>query len=171
MRQLSLGVALFGVLTLVRAGYAADWMLGLLGATALIAAAAAFVSPAISSFLRIFAGIFLTETIVFGLALLADTVGLWPQGYEEYKLPPSLPLTVAIFSILVCVVARIPMVRQMMMIADRYFDTRETGRARIWPLPAFTAAEHRIATAMVIFLVLVNQTQVAILLRNLVFQS
>lgn len=165
MRQLILGVAFFGVLALVRAEYAADWMMGLLGATALIAAAAAFMSPAISSFLQIFAGIFLIETIVFGLTLLADAIGLWPQGYEEYKLPPSLPLTVAIFSILVCVVARIPMVHQMMTIADRYFDTRETGRARIWPLPAFTAAEHRIATAMVIFLVLVNQTQVAILLR------
>ena len=54
----------------MRAEYAADWMMGLLGATALIAAAAAFMSPAISSFLRIFAGIFLIETIVFGLTLL-----------------------------------------------------------------------------------------------------
>jgi len=165
MKILSFSVALFGLVALVQAETAGDFMAGVLGVTALICAFATFRSISISSFLRIFVGIFSTETVVFGLALLADGVGLWPEAYAEYKLPVSLPLTVAIFSILVCLTARVPMVRQIMRIADRYFDTTDRGRAQIWPLPPFTALERRIAVAMVIFLVLVNQTQVAIMVR------
>ncbi len=165
MKILSFSVALFGILALVQAETNGDYMVGVLGVTALICAFATYRSISISSFLHIFVGIFSVETIVFGLALLADGVGLWPQDYAEYKLPVSLPLTVAIFSITVCVVARVPMVLQMMRIADRYFDTTDPGRARIWPLPPFASTERRIAIAMVIFLVVVNQLQVAILVR------
>jgi len=165
MKILSFSVALFGLLALVQAGQAGDWAVGVLGVTALICAFATFRSLALSSFLRIFVGIFSAETIVFGLAVLADGAGLWPETYAEYKLPVSLPLTVAIFSILVCVVARLATVRQMMRIADRYFDTTDQGSARIWPLPPFAGRERRIAVAMVIFLVIINQVQVAITVR------
>jgi putative ATP-binding cassette transporter len=50
-------------------------------------------------------------------------------------------------------------------IADRYFETRDATVARIWPLPAFRPLERRLAVAMVVFLVLINQAQVAITVR------
>src|SRR4029077_7146858 len=108
--------------------------------------------------------IFSTETIVFGLAVVAGRAGLWPLS-EEYLPPDSLPLTVAIFTILVYVAAQWPTVQQIMRIADRYFETDELGQARIWPFRRFTARERTIAAAMVVFLVLLNQAEVGALLR------
>ncbi len=90
---------------------------------------------------------------------------MWPAAYAEYKLPVTLPITVAIFAILVYLVAQTKVVGQMMKIADRYFDTAERGQARIWPLPAFGALERHVAVAMVVFLVLINQAQVGISVR------
>jgi vitamin B12/bleomycin/antimicrobial peptide transport system ATP-binding/permease protein len=72
----------------------------------LLCAATTFRSSGISSFLKIFVGIFSAETIVFGLAVLAGRAGLWPAIYAEYLPSESLPLTVAIFSIIVYVVAQ-----------------------------------------------------------------
>lgn len=55
--------------------------------------------------------------------------------------------------------------KQIVRIADRYFDVGEIARARIWPFRAYTAPERRIAAAMVAFLVVINQVDVAILAR------
>ena len=136
-----------------------------LGITALLCALATWRSVSLSSFLKIFVGIFSIETIVFGLGVLAAEANMWPAAYADYKLPVTLPITVAIFSILVYLVAQTKVVRQMMAIADPYFNTSDAGQARIWPLPAFTSLERRIAVAMVVFLVLINQAQVAITVR------
>ena len=57
------------------------------------------------------------------------------------------------------------MIRQIMRIADRYFNTDEAGRVRIWPFRPLTALERRIGIAMVVFLVLINQAQVGIIVR------
>jgi len=122
MKPLSVCVALFGLLALVRPAIDLDPAGALLGVVALLCAAATYRSSAISSFLKIFVGIFSIETIVFGLAVLAGRAGLWPAAYAEYLPPDSLPLTVAIFAILVRVVAQSATVQQIMRIADRYFD-------------------------------------------------
>src|SRR5258707_4108084 len=165
MRPLSLGVALFGLLALVVAATGADATTAVLAVAALLCACTLFRSTTISSFLKIFIGIFSTETIVFGLAMLAGKVELWPAAYAEYLPPESLPLTVTIFSILVYVIAHIQVVQQITRIADRYFDANERAEARIWPFRPFTAMERRIAVAMVVFLVLINQAQVGITVR------
>ena len=157
MKPLSVTLVLFGLLALVQPARQLDIPGALLGIVVLLCAGTTFRSTAISSFLKIFVGIFSTETIVFGLAVLAGRAGLWPADYAEYLPPESLPLTVAIFSILVYLVAQIPMVRQIMRIADRYFNTDEAGRVRIWPFRPFAALERRIGVAMVVFLVLINQ--------------
>ena len=56
---------------------------------------------------------------------------MWPAAYAEYRLPVTLPITVAIFSILVYLIAQTKVVRQMMAIADPYFDTSDGDRIRI----------------------------------------
>jgi len=165
MKPLSVSVALFGLLALVQPAIEMDLSGALLGSVILLCAATTFRSTAISSFLKIFVGIFSTETIVFGVAVLAGRAGLWPTDYAEYLPPESLPLTVAVFSILVYAVAQSGTVGQIMRIADRYFNADETSRARVWPFRPYTALERRIAVALVVFLVLINQTQVGIIVR------
>jgi vitamin B12/bleomycin/antimicrobial peptide transport system ATP-binding/permease protein len=165
MKLLSVSVALFGVLALVQPAIDLDLPGALLGGVVLICAATTFRSTTISSFLRIFVAIFSTETIVFGVAVLAGRAGLWPAAYAQYFPPESVPLTVAMFSILVYVVAQFDTVKQIMRIADRYFNADDPGRARIWPFHPYASPERRIAVAMVVFLVLINQGEVAIMVR------
>ena len=92
-------------------------------------------STRISSFLKIFVGI-LDETIIFGLAVVVVRAGIWPAYFAEEMPPDLLPLTVAIFSILVYLVAQFGTVKQIMHIADRYFNAAQPGQARIWPVPS-----------------------------------
>src|ERR1700722_8198131 len=110
MKQLSVTLILCGLLALVQPARQLDLPGALLGIVVLLCAITTFRSTAISSFLKIFVGIFSTETIVFGLAVLAGRAGLWPADYAEYLPPESLPLTAAIFSILVYLVEQSGMV-------------------------------------------------------------
>ena len=165
MKLLAVAVALFGLVALIQPTIQGNLEGDLLGVTALICAATTFRSTGISSFLKIFVGIFSTETIIFGLAVVAVRAGIWPAYFAQEMPPESLPLTVAIFSILVFVVAQFGTVQQIMRIADRYFNAAEPGQARIWPFRPFTAMERRIAVAMVVFLVVINQAEVAIIVR------
>jgi putative ATP-binding cassette transporter len=165
MKILSFGVAAFGLFALVMGLTSGDmWEVGL-GVSALLCAVTTYLSAWISSFLKIFAAIFSIETIVFGLLVVVNKAGLWPAAYADYTLPNPLPITVAVFSILTYVLAQVPVVRQMTRIADLYFEATERGQARIWPLPRYAALERRIAVAMVVFLVLVNQVQVGITVK------
>jgi vitamin B12/bleomycin/antimicrobial peptide transport system ATP-binding/permease protein len=165
MKSLSIAIALFGFAALVQPVLQTDLPAGLLGVVILVCAVTTFRSAAISRFLKIFVGIFSIETLVFGLAVVAARAGLWPSAFAGARPPESLPLTVAVFSILVYVVAQFPTVGQITRIADRYFNAGEATRARICPFPAYGAPERRIAIARVAFLVLVNQAEVAITVR------
>jgi vitamin B12/bleomycin/antimicrobial peptide transport system ATP-binding/permease protein len=165
MKPLSIAVALFGLVALIQPVKDMNAAGAVLGVVTLIAALTTYRSVAISSFLKIFVGIFSVETIIFGLAVVAARAGLWPQYFAEELPPESLPLTVAIFSILVYAVARLRTVEQIMRIADRYFDAGELARARIWPFQAYQSLERRIATAMIVFLVVINQAEVGITVR------
>jgi putative ATP-binding cassette transporter len=165
MKYLSIAVALFGLVALALGLRAGDgWEIGL-GVSALVCAGTTYLSASISSFLKIFVGIFSVETIVFGLALFAAKAGLWPAGLAELTPPDPLPITVAVFSIITYVLAHVPVVRQITRIADLYYEATEVGQARIWPFPPYTALERRIATGMVVLLVLINQGQVGITVR------
>ena len=88
MKPLSISLVLFGLLALVRPAHQLDPPGAVLGIVILLCAATTFCSSGISSFLKIFVGIFSAETIVFGLAVLAGRAGLWPAIYAEY-LPPE----------------------------------------------------------------------------------
>ena len=165
MRPLSVAVALFGLAALVQPVMQMNIAAALLGGAVLVCAVTTFLASKISSFLKVFVSIFSTETIVFGIPVLLVRAGRWPEGFAQYLPPESLPLTVAIFSILVYAVAQIPTVGQITRIADRYFNAGETARARIWPFPAYAALERRVAIAMVVFLVVINQAEVGIIVR------
>lgn len=118
-----------------------------------------------STFLRIFVATFGVEYVAFGAAVTAGAAGLWPKAYADLLPPPSLPVTVGVFGILVVAISRIPVIRQITDIADRYFSTDDLTTAKAWGLPSWSGRERRLATAAVVFLVLVNQAQVAISVR------
>jgi putative ATP-binding cassette transporter len=165
MKVLSIGVGLFGILALVMAMQSGEIVAAVLAVAALVCAVTTFSASGISTFLRIFVAIFSTETVAFGLAVLAGGAGLWPADYLDYLPPVSLPLTVVIFSILVYAVSFIPVVRQVTRIADRYFDAVGPTTVRVWPFGPIAARERTVGVAMVVFLVAINQAQVVIDLR------
>src|SRR4029077_8903825 len=91
MKPLSVTLVLFGLLALVQPARQLDLQGALLGSVVLLCAATTFRSTAISSFLKIFVGIFSTETIVFGLAVLAGRAEFWPADYA-YRVAPDVCL-------------------------------------------------------------------------------
>jgi hypothetical protein len=91
MKSLSVSLILFGLLALVQPVIERDLFGALLGGVVLLCAVTTFRSCAISSFLKIFVGIFSTETIIFGLAVLAGRAGFWPAEYVEYLPPHRVP--------------------------------------------------------------------------------
>ena len=166
MRQLSFGVAATGLLALVLGISMEDgWEIGF-GIIALICAASTYQSASISSYLKIFGAIFEVETVLFGLLAAFVKLGYWPSTFADYQPPEqflnTFPITVAVFSILIYLISYIGVIRQITRIADLYYESTERAQARVWPFPAYAALERRIAVFMVLFLVLVNQVQVAI---------
>jgi vitamin B12/bleomycin/antimicrobial peptide transport system ATP-binding/permease protein len=165
MIGLAIAVGVFSAATFV-SGQISGEGLYLLGSVAALCAVTTYLSSRhTSSFLKIFIAIFSLETIAFGTMVVGGSLRFWPEGYLDYLPPQSLALTVAIFSILVYSVSHLPVVRAITRIADRYFDKCGRTTARIWPFPAFDIWERRLAVAMVVFLVLVNQAQVGITVR------
>jgi vitamin B12/bleomycin/antimicrobial peptide transport system ATP-binding/permease protein len=165
MPLLAVFVGLFSATAAANSLKTGDHIVLLLAGVGFLCAFTTYRSRTISTFLQIFAAIFATETAIFGSAFLAAQTGFWPAALETYQLPESLPLTVAIFGILVYVISFIPVVRSMTRIADRYFNSGDETRARIWPFPAFGAGERRVAIAMIVLLVVINQAQVGMNLR------
>jgi putative ATP-binding cassette transporter len=169
MKALSIGVGLFGILALVTAITSSDAPTMVLAVAALVCTVTTFCASGISSFLRIFIGVFSIETIVFGLVVLTGRSGLWPADYVDYQPSYLLPLTITIFSILVYAVSRITVVRQITRIADRYFNATGATTVRVWPFAPVTVRERTAAISMVVLLVLLNQVQSAMLLRLNIF--
>jgi putative ATP-binding cassette transporter len=165
MRILAIIVGIFSTITAARGFVSPEKKVLLLAAAGCICTYTTYRSRDISTFLRIFAAIFAAETVIFGSIFLVAATGLWPSSLADYEFPISLPLTVAIFGILVYAIAFIPVVRSMTDIADRYFDASQSTIARIWPFPSFELLERRLASAMVVLLVVINQAQVGMQLR------
>jgi putative ATP-binding cassette transporter len=164
MKILALAVALFALVAFAVGWNAGDTALELLGPTTLIAAWCCWRSAPVSQFLKIFIALFSAESIVFGLADLAARAGYWPKALAEAPIPTTLVLTVAFFAILVFAVSNIPVVRSMTRIADRFFTHADTTVADFGPL-RLPMLKRVLATGMVVFLVLINQAQVAITVR------
>jgi len=165
MRNLSAAVAAFAILAALIGAHKADTDLFVLAVASGLCAYTTWRGADMSKFMKIFAAIFSTETIVFGLAKLLQAEGLWPSALAGLAPPESMAVTVAVFSIVVYVVSRIPVVQEMTRIADLYFNATDRGEGRVWPFPRFTAKESAIAIAMIVVLVLINQGQVGISVR------
>lgn len=171
MRLLSFAVGAFAVATFLVGLRAPGTMVFLLSGAALACAVTTLLSSRLSAFLKIFEATFACETIVFGMAFLVDHLGLWPKAYENYTLPDSLPFAVALFGVFIYAVSFIPVIRKMIGIADPYFLSATPTTARIWPFSPFIVAQNRLAAASLVFLIVINQVEVALDVRLSYFRA
>jgi len=174
VKQLSIGVAIAAAIALVAGitkggvdvlGLAADPTLLSIGAVGLMLALTTFRSPPISPFLRVFSTIFAVEYVVTAAAYVAVQAGWWPPSFSELAPPASLPITVAIFGLLVHLISFIPVIRQITRLADPYFVTNDRGDLQIGGFGARQVTERRVASSLIVALVVINQLQVGINIR------
>ena len=165
MKLLSLIVAAFAFVCFAVWSKSSENAALLLGIFAAVCAVTTFLSASISTFLKILISIFAIEVVIFGGAFLLGLSPYWPESLAAYKVPDSLGMTVAFFAILVWAVSHLQVVRTVALIADRYFEAEGDTIARIWPFAPFHVAERKLAMWMLVFLIVLNQTQVGINVR------
>lgn len=122
-------------------------------------------APAISAFLRVFSWIFGVEFIVTALGYLAVRAGFWPAFLSGAPIPVSMPVTIAVFGILMYLISFIPVVNQITRLADPYFESNEPKTFSLGPLGAYTVAERQFGAWLVAILIVINQAQVGINVR------
>lgn len=171
MRLLAIAIALFAAAALAVGLHAPETMTFLIAGAAAASAVTAFLSVRLSDFLKIFNVIFGVETIVFGAAYLIENLGYWPKAYEAYTLPQSLPLAVALFGVFVYLISFIPVIRKMTAIADPYFRVSDATTSKITGIPAFSIAQNKLAFASLVYLIVINQVEVAIDVRLSYFRN
>ncbi len=167
----SLILALFAFLSLAVGLTHHDTMSLLVGAAAAIGALLSLPRFPLSAFLKVMTELFAAETALFGLADLAHVLGFWPEAYEAYAVARYLPLATAVFVIVLTLVYRLPMVRKMMTIADPFFEAETPIFFRPPFTRGFTLMQSRYASGTVMFLILINQFQVALSVRLNFFQN
>jgi vitamin B12/bleomycin/antimicrobial peptide transport system ATP-binding/permease protein len=165
MQKLGATVGVFALLALIVGAHRGDPETLLLTAAALICAYTTWRSDRISSFMKIFVGTFSTEVVVFGLIHLFEMEEFWPAALKDYTLPESMPLTVAVFSILVFALSHVPVVGRATRIADLFFNSSHETESTIWGVRIWRGRERALAVAMIVLLVLINQGQVGINVR------
>jgi vitamin B12/bleomycin/antimicrobial peptide transport system ATP-binding/permease protein len=163
MRMLSLAV--FAAVALVVGAYEEDATTFLIGVASALAAAASLPRFRTSIFLSILSDLFAAETVLFGLADIVALLGYWPKAYEDYELPRYLPLATALFGVVIFCVAQFPFVQRMLRITDPFFLARTPISIHPWPLGPIALRQSLYARINVIFLILINQFQVAIGVR------
>jgi putative ATP-binding cassette transporter len=165
MRLLSILVAALAATALVvgqQAGSAGVIGMGVIG---LLLAVVTFRSPALPFFLRIFSAVFAIEYLVFGASAIAAQFGWWPTTLGIPPIPTSLPTTVGVFSILIYAISFVPVIARIARIASPFFESDEVTTGNLWPIGPFQVRLGRLAVALFVFLIVINQAQVGITLR------
>jgi putative ATP-binding cassette transporter len=165
MRLLSFAVAALAVIALVVSQQSGSASILGLGVVGVLLAFATFRATNIPFFLKIFAGIFGTEYVLFGAGTLIAQLGFWPAAWQAAAPPASLATTVAVFGILIYLVSFVPVVQRIAHIASPYFESSEPQIANLGPFGRYRMRLGTFAVALVVFLIVLNQAQVGISLR------
>ena len=136
-----------------------------IGVAGVVLAVVTWHAPGISSFLRVFSAIFAVEYVLASLAYVSVHADWWPTVLADAAPPASLPITLAVFALLVYLLSFVGVIGQITELADPYFAAKDRrddgiagfGRARI--------TEQHFAAAVTVLLVVINQFQVAINVR------
>jgi putative ATP-binding cassette transporter len=168
MRLISLAV--FALVALAVGIFKSDGATIGLALAAGLAAAASLPFVRLSTFLGVMAELFTAETVIFGVADVINDAGYWPPAYKEFALPHYLPIATALFIVAIALISRVGLVRRMMAIADPFFEAVTPITVRPPLLRAFSVRQSAYARTCIIFLILMNQFQVAIGVRLNFFQ-
>jgi vitamin B12/bleomycin/antimicrobial peptide transport system ATP-binding/permease protein len=164
MILLSAITAAAGFIVLAGIVFAAD-LPAYLSVITLATAVLVFLSRRISRFLRVIVGTLAGAHILVLALLLAAASGLIPTGFEDYVPPVSIPIGASAFAALVYAMWFVPVIRTIMAIADRYFESRAESMIGVPGLGTIRATEGGIGTMFLAVLVAINLGQVALSVR------
>jgi len=124
-----------------------------------------FLSRSIPKFLRVFVATLAAAHVLLLAILAVAWAGLVPQGYEGYVPPVSTPIGAFGFAVLIYAGSFIPVIRTIMGIADRYFESRAHSVVGLPFIGPVRATEGAIGTMFLAGLIGINLFQVALNVR------
>ena len=160
MKLLGIIVAVVSVLTACVAIASGHPILLLLAAFSLIAAVTTFRSVGISTFLQVLITFFSIETALLSFAVYASAFDLWPESFDSVRIPSTVVMTVALFSISCYLTSFIPVARKTLAITDRYFRAENPVRVPLGFGLALRTRERTLAAGAIMFIILLNQVEV-----------
>ena len=92
--------------------------------------AALYLSASMPKFLRVFNGVLAGLEVIFVIMLLADAFGWVSEDLAAYVPPATMVAGGTIFAFLIYGLSRIPVIRTILTIADRYFEFDRDERNR-----------------------------------------
>ncbi|MGO4572950.1 ABC transporter ATP-binding protein/permease [Microvirga sp. 2TAF3] len=128
-------------------------------------AAALFLARDMPKFLKVFVYVLAVVEAIMAMMLVADAFGFISEDLGGYVPPASMPVGATIFAFVIHGISRIPVIRTIMGIADRYFDSGASSEIRIPLIGTVRASEGTIGTALLALLIAVNLFQVALSVR------
>jgi vitamin B12/bleomycin/antimicrobial peptide transport system ATP-binding/permease protein len=126
---------------------------------------ALFLSRDMPKYLKVFIAVLAGVEGVLVALSLADAFGVVPEILSAYVPPASMTIGATIFAFVIYGVSRIPVIRTIMRIADRYFTSSARAEIRIPLIGTVRASEGTIGTALLAFLMMINLGQVALNVR------
>ncbi len=160
MKLLGSIVAVISVLTAGVAIASNHYILLLLAAFSIIAAFTTFRSAGVSTFLQVLIVFFSVETALLSILVYVSAFGLWPPSLESVRIPSTVVMTVALFSITCYLTSFIPVARKTLAITDRYFRAEVPVRIPLGFGLALRMRERTLAAAAIMFIILLNQLEV-----------
>jgi putative ATP-binding cassette transporter len=124
-----------------------------------------FLSRSIPKFLRVFVATLAAAHVLLLAILAVAWAGLVPKGYEGYVPPVSTPIGAFGFAVLIYAGSFIPVIRTIMGIADRYFESRAHSVVGLPFVGPVRATEGAIGTMFLAVLIGINLFQVALNVR------
>lgn len=162
-RQLAVAIAAISILAIILSVTGLDGNAPIyVNVAGLALAAAIWLTPGIGAFLRFFVVFYGIGYVAIQAVLLGG--GLAGIGFLK-AIPPLTAFTSAAFGIMAILLARLRVTREVFQIADPYFDCKDRGTLKLWPLPQFSAPERWIAFTLLGIIILINLAQVGITVR------
>jgi putative ATP-binding cassette transporter len=124
-----------------------------------------YASRSISKFLRVFVAMFAVSQLVLVAILVAFLAGMVPEVLANYVPPASMVVGAAAFGALVYAISFAPVIRTIMSIADRYFESGADSMVRIPGFGVVRGTEGSIGTMFLAVLIGINLFQVALAVR------
>jgi putative ATP-binding cassette transporter len=131
----------------------------------LVLSAVLYLGREVSAFIRILIALIAGAHALLGALYVVDALGAMPAFMADFTPTVSMPAAAGVFAAVVAAVGRLPVIRQITILTDPYFTSREVGTVRIWPFPTVRAQERYIGTTILAIVVVMQFALVAISVR------